>query len=588
MSNRQRDRERDSAMASSTLPRGGPPADHTRRTNRVPQAGAHDLNPQYRHPSSASANPDPGGTQGDDSYVDSSHYVASSRHLTARPDPRQFLDMGFHHPLEEWLGRDPVRRLLGYLARPRRGRRTIIEEVLTSYGDPHAPLSQRLLYWPLHKFIERMKGSVSTETFRTRISEHAATVRGLVATARSVAEFGLTVPQRFSAPLFAVWNITNRCNLRCQHCYQNSAHHPLDDELTLAEKLDLVDQLAEQYVPMIAFAGGEPTICPDLLPVLRRCQHHGMHTSVATNGTTMTPRLAVDLAAAGARYIEISLDSVHPERHDAFRGQPGMWDRTVQGMRTVVRQDGLRLGLAMCVHQGNFDEVEDMLQFAVDIGASCIAHFNFIPVGRGQNMAEDDITPRQRQWLLQRLNQMMQSGRIGVISTAPQLGRVCLAHAPADGRQSCSHAGSGSGLKARVVAKYLGGCGAGRSYACVEPNGDITPCVYMPQRVLGNIRKRRFIEIFRDNEFWELLCDRERLTHHCKVCRFKNYCGGCRARADVYFGAVNAGDPGCIFNERYWEELVRPGNVIQEATADVDRMPRYAAPEPCPSIRNGV
>ncbi|HQL55521.1 MAG TPA: radical SAM protein, partial [Phycisphaerae bacterium] len=369
----------------------------------------------------------------------------------------------------------------------------------------------------------------------------------------------LTVPQRFSAPLFSVWNFTNRCNLRCRHCYQDSAHSALADELTLDEKFDLVDQMAAEYVPMIAFAGGEPTICPDLLPVLRRCQKYGLHVSVATHGGTMTPRLAAELADAGARYIEISLDSVHPEKHDAFRGQPGMWHRTVRGMRTVVQQPGLRLGIAMCVHQGNFDEVEDMLQFAVDIGASCIAHFNFIPVGRGLEMTEGDLTPPQREWLLRTFNTWMQSGRIGVISTAPQLGRVCLVHSAPEGRQSCSHAGSGGGWKARVVAKYLGGCGAGRTYVCIEPNGDITPCVYMPQRVLGNIRRRRFADIFRHNEFWELLCDRTKLTHHCEVCRFKNYCGGCRARADSYYGTINAGDPGCIFNEKHWDELVLRG-----------------------------
>ena len=81
---------------------------------------------------------------------------------------------------------------------------------------------------------------------------------------------------------------------------------------------------------------------------------------------------------AGARYIEISLDSVHPEKHGRVSGAAGMWHRTVRGMRYVVQQPGLRLGIAMCVHQGNFAEVEDMLHFAVDIGASCIAHFNFI------------------------------------------------------------------------------------------------------------------------------------------------------------------------------------------------------------------
>ena len=491
----------------------------------------------------------------------------------APPGNGRVFDLDFHHPLEDWLDRYLVRKLLGYVSRTRRGRQTIIEEVLESYGNPTASLGQRVSYWPLHKLIDLLRGNTSIETFRQRISEHRATVRGLVATARSVAEFGLMVPQRFSAPLFAVWNFTNRCNLRCRHCYQDSAGHALADELTLKEKIDLVDQMAAEYVAMVAFAGGEPTISPDLLPVLKRCQHHGMHMSVATNGTTMTPALAEKLAEAGVRYVEISLDSVQAEKHDAFRGQRGMWERSVAGMRHVVSQEGLRLGIAMCVHSGNIDEVEDMLQFAVDIGAGCFAHFNFIPVGRGLEMTQGDITPKQRQWLLSTLNRWMQSGKLGVLSTAPQLGRVSLAEAAVSGRQSCSHAGSGAGWKARVVAKYLGGCGAGRTYVCVEPAGDITPCVYMPHRVLGNIRQRGFREIFRHNRFTDTLCDRTQLTQHCGVCEFRSYCGGCRARADAYYGAINAGDPGCIFNAMHWEKLVREEVVAQGERAEENISP---------------
>jgi radical SAM protein with 4Fe4S-binding SPASM domain len=106
--------------------------------------------------------------------------------------------------------------------------------------------------------------------------------------------------------------------------------------------------------------------------------------------------------------------------------------------------------------------------------------------------------------------------------------------APDVNEVSCSHAGSGSGAKARVVAKYLGGCGAGRTYVCVEPNGNITPCVYLPHRVMGNVRQKPLMEIFRNSVFWEILNDRSRRLHHCEVCAFKNYCGGCRARADAY------------------------------------------------------
>jgi radical SAM protein with 4Fe4S-binding SPASM domain len=545
---------------------------------------------QYSQDAPASENPDKSPDRTDDGTVSSLKYAEQSRYLRraasgtkssrAEPDEQTpparsrsrldsngtFATLDYHHPLEDWLARKPVRWLLGWLSRPRPNGKTVIEEIIQSYANPAAPGSHRFGYWPFHRVIDWIKGSTTADAFRTRVGQHASTIRGLVVTARSVAEFGLTLPQRFSAPLFCVWNFTNRCNLACQHCYQDSAHRTLADELTLDEKLDVVDQAGAAYMPMIAFAGGEPTISPDLLPVLKRCQSYGIHTSVATNGTMMTPRLAGELAAAGVKYVEISLDSTDPAKHDAFRGQPGMWQRTVNGMRTVVATPGLRLGLAMCVHQGNFGEVERMLQFAVDIGASCVAHFNFIPVGRGLNMVHGDLTPVQREWLLRTLNDWMQSGRIGVLSTAPQLGRVCLAHAPVDvGRMSASHAGSGGGEKARVVAKYLGGCGAGRCYVCVEPNGNITPCVYLPHRVIGNIRQRTLMDIFRNNDYWDLLCDRERRTGHCEVCHFKHFCGGCRARSDAYYGTLNGADPGCMLNEQHWKQLVADGVAVEPA-----------------------
>jgi radical SAM protein with 4Fe4S-binding SPASM domain len=544
------------------------------RTEAQDWSTAARIGKEYEHDAPVSDNPDKSSARCDDGHVSSHDYIRKSRFLSQRSsdnDEPQLLDLSYHHPLEDYLATWWMRKLLGFITHKRRRGGTTMEDIIQSYANPAAPLAQRMMYWPLHKFIDRMRGSVSAEVFRKRIAEHTSTLRGMVNTARSVAEFGLTVPQRWGAPLFAVWNFTNQCNLNCRHCYQDSGHKALANELTLEEKLDVVDQMGEMYVAMVAIAGGEPTLSRDLLPVLQRCRKHGMHTSVATHGGTITPKLAAQLAEAGAKYIEISLDSVHPEKHDAFRGQPGMWQRSVNGMRNVVAQEGLRLGIAMCIHQGNIDEVEDMLRFAVDIGAGCLAHFNFIPVGRGLEMVEGDINPRQREKLLRTLNDWMQSGKIGVISTAPYFGRVCLAHAPIEGKQTCSHAGAGGGLKAKVVAKYLGGCGAGRTYICIEPDGTITPCVYIPHRVLGNVRQRRLEDIFRHNEFWDLLCDRNRRLHHCEVCEFKNYCGGCRARADAYFGELNAGDPGCVFNEKHWEDLVRRGVAIDPAaTATAD------------------
>ena len=492
----------------------------------------------------------------------------ASDHETA-----EALQLGAHHPLEKWLARREARWLLGKLSAVGGDGTAAMQRILSSYRNPDAPLGRRVKYWPIHRFIDRMRGDTDAATFRERLVEHTPTLRGLVIVAQSIAEFGLTVPQRFVAPLFAVWNFTNRCNLACRHCYQSSDAARSDGELSLDEKLDLVDQMGRAHMPMLALSGGEPTLSGDLAPVLRRAKRYGMHTTIATNGTTITPQSAARLATAGLRYVEISLDSVDPDRHDAFRGVGGMWERSIRGARAVVATEGLRLGIAMCVHSGNFHEVGDMIALAEDLGASCFAHFNFIPVGRAENMTDGDITPRQREELLAMLNEKMQAGGIGIISTAPQLGRVCLAGAQLDeGRVMCSHAGSGSGVKARVVAKYLGGCGAGRTYVCIQPGGDVTPCVYMPNRVMGNVRRAGLIDIFRNNPMWDVLNDRKRRLHHCGVCELQNYCGGCRARADAYFGRIDAGDPGCIRNQQHWDALVGPANTGTEPMAQVRKL----------------
>jgi len=526
----------------------------------------------YEHDFRGGENPDKSPQRPDDGHLTSGDYVLGAPAAEkAAPVP---LRLEFHHPLEDWLKRREIRWLLGVLSRPGPGGRTALERMLRSYRNPAAPLWDRIKYRPIHWLIDRVRGGISPDTIRQKVVEFAPSLRGLIIAARSVAEFGLTTPQRFSFPLFVVWNFTNRCNLRCKHCYQDSAHRALADELSRAEKLELIDQIGREHVPMLALSGGEPTISDDLLPVVRRASRYGMHMSLATNGTTMTRELAGRLADAGLRYVEISLDSVDSARHDAFRGVAGMWRRAVEGARNVVATPPLRLGVAMCVHQGNFHEVREMIAFAKDLGAGCFAHFNFIPVGRGLKMVHGDISPSQREELLALLNETMQAGEIGVISTAPQLGRVCMAGAALeDGRVTCSHAGSGSGTKARVVAKYLGGCGAGRTYICIEPNGNVTPCVYLPHRVMGNVREGRLADIFRNSVFWEVLNDRDRRLHHCEVCAFRTYCGGCRARADAYFGQLHAGDPGCIFNDKHWQALVDSGvAVVEDAPADAADM----------------
>jgi len=453
--------------------------------------------------------------------------------LTVRPPrPRHVLEGVLSHPV--------TRKVLGWITVPGDDGKCFFERLCENYDR-----DWRLATWLIDNFWIKRAG-LDKEYMKFKLFHHRPTVRALALTARSIARYGLTVPQRFAAPLFVVWNFTQACNLSCEHCYQNARHKPDPDELTLEEKIYLVDQLADNFVPFLAIAGGEPLVHRDLFPVLEHANRRGIHLTLATNGTLLKPETAARLKEVGVKYIEVSIDSLDPEQHDAFRGQKGAWQRAVQGIKNSVAA-GIRTGLATCFTRHTAHLVDDMVKFAIDLGCQTFSHFNFIPVGRGREIIDADLTPGQREILLQQ-------GYINVISTAPQFGRSCVIYAPQDGIFATGHAGRGEGRKTMVLSRYIGGCGAGRCYCSVQPNGTITPCVYMSSEKVGNIREATLAEIW-NNRLFAVLSDREDRGDHCGVCDYRAYCGGCRARALAYTGDVTAGDPGCSFNYHLWNEI---------------------------------
>jgi len=146
--------------------------------------------------------------------------------------------------------------------------------------------------------------------------------KGIASVLNGIARYGMTKPQLLNAPFLVVWNLTNLCNLRCKHCYQ-SAGTAAPDELRLEEKIRVVRDLADAGVVAVALSGGEPLIHPHFFPIVAEARKRGMFVAVATNGTMIDEKMAQRLKDSGVGYVEISLDSTHPELHDEFRG--GSW-----------------------------------------------------------------------------------------------------------------------------------------------------------------------------------------------------------------------------------------------------------------------
>ena len=382
---------------------------------------------------------------------------------------------------------------------------------------------------------------------------------------------GKDTPSKSRIPYLIVWNFTNSCNLKCKHCYQNAQLEATPDELTLKEKLDFVDTLAEAGVKVPMLSGGEPLLHPDFFPVLEKLASKKMHASAASNGTMITPEFARKLKDAGLGYIEISLDSISPEKHDEFRGMKGAWEKTVEGIKNCI-DAGIFTAVCAVFTKNTLDEVDAMVDFASFLGAHRFIHFNFVPTGRGPEIADQDLSPEEREEVLIKLFKKRRTAGLEVLSTAPQFGRVCLEQSLGDRlkrdyvyvetqaqKSSQFYVSSPTHFsmlkdngRSDISIDAMKGCGAGRQFCCIQPNGDVTPCMFIPDYIVGNIRTEPFTALWEKLGEEPCFMDREILDDECGSCQFRYVCGGCRARAINYIGNKLAADTGCIRNKKKW------------------------------------
>jgi radical SAM protein with 4Fe4S-binding SPASM domain len=215
----------------------------------------------------------------------------------------------------------------------------------------------------------------------------------------------------------------------------------------------------------------------------------------------------------------------------------------------------MEVSIASTITRDNLAELEDLIKFCVDLGCNYFYTYNFIPVGRGRVIVDRDLSPEEREHMFNVCYRYMD--RIDFGSTAPQMIRRCMELSGPEGRTMSSHlAAEMGGRFGRNFGEIFGGCGCGRVYCTVQPNGIVTPCVYMPIPV-GDLRKQRFIDIWNNTQIFEVFKDRDDRTGHCRDCDYKYHCGGCRARAYAYLGDYRGSDPGCKYNQELWEQLNR-------------------------------
>jgi AdoMet-dependent heme synthase len=389
------------------------------------------------------------------------------------------------------------------------------------------------------------------------LSERAARVEG---SERASGAAGDMRVEGFARPYVVSWNLTYRCNLACEHCYLDAGGAPLvstenfgdRSELGTEECFRVIDEIAA-FAPecVTILTGGEPLLRRDILEIVRRAADRGLWVVVGTNGVSITENLARRLAEAGARGLSLSLDALDPDRHDHFRKVRGAWRNTVEGA-AILNRTGLPFIVQTTAGTHNFGELDAIADFAHDRLAAKVWNLYFlVPTGRGQFVS--DITPAQYDEVLASLYRIQRKYDRRMLVNAK-----CAPHYIKTVLENALRAGSGQAESARApfdaaqgglsqIRTYsggAGGCPAGTHYMGIRPNGDVTPCPYLPV-FAGTLRSSSLADLWTSSALFTEIRRRSALGGRCGECEMNGHCGGCRARAYGMTGDLMAEDPLC-------------------------------------------
>lgn len=336
-----------------------------------------------------------------------------------------------------------------------------------------------------------------------------------------------------SAPLKVFYDITYQCNLRCKHCFTRSGSKN-KNELTLEEKMNLIDDLSELGVKKISIAGGEPLICNDFIPFVRKCTDKGIKVSFTTNATLITKDIIIELSKLDIDNITISLDGHDPESIEIIRGK-NTYDKILKGLDNLHKYYKKNYAIKTTMMKTNIKHLEDIIRIGIKNGCSTVK-FNCVRPDGNANDNSSLVLLSQDEYInavkeIENLknkfeNQIRIKGPLNIFCKEqydfmPELGF---------------------------------GCFAGKETLCISPIGDIKPCTHFPKEfICGNVRDRNIKEIWENSPILEMF-RKNNGNDKCNNCSNYNHCrGGCRYRAYLS-GSLEGIDPYCYLYKNIGED----------------------------------
>jgi radical SAM protein len=363
-------------------------------------------------------------------------------------------------------------------------------------------------------------------------------------------------------PLMFYYEVTRACDLVCKHCRASAQAERDPGELDTPSARALIDQVTSfPRPPMLVLTGGDPLKRADLFDLIGHAAAAGLHVALTPSATPLATFEAFRQAKrAGVRALGISLDGSDADTHDAFRGWPGSFQRTLRMMADARTLD-LPVQINTSITRRNFAQIESLAELLHDQGIAMWSVFFLVPVGRG--VEEQRILPEEYEVAFERLWRESRRQPYSIKTTeAPHYRRWVLEHG-GDPLSGPEEKGDRSNLPERPggCLAQIGpvpfspsgklhraplGVGDGKGVMFVSHTGEIFPAGFLPLQC-GRFPQDSVVEAYQSHPTFLALRDPDRFGGNCGICEYRRTCGGSRARAYAVTGDPLASEPDCVY-----------------------------------------
>jgi len=336
------------------------------------------------------------------------------------------------------------------------------------------------------------------------------------------------------------WHITDRCNLRCTHCYQEN--YSGSNELGLDGLKQVADEIIRTLSKWnkrgdIAITGGEPLLKEEMFPLIHYLESADEISSldILSNGTLINDKILAQIQElTKLRCVQLSMEGASPESNDAIRGK-GTFQKVIKTIR-LLRSGGINVNIMFTLQRRNVEDIPSLIDLAISEGISSLTIERLVPTGSGAKIREELLSPEEIKrvfdYISERAEQEINRGGLTSISRSRPLWVMCNSNTVFPGIDTSNKDTAG------------GICSIGLDGLCILPDATVLPCRRLPIPI-GNLKNDSLLKIWHTSDLlWEI-ADKRNLKGKCNSCEFTTRCSGCRAMAYACTGDYLAEDPQC-------------------------------------------